>query len=125
MPKKILVVDDSETMRIDVREALESEGYDVVEAVNGLDGVQVAQSHPDLALIMTDLNMPDMDGITMVQEIRKFPLYNLIPVFMLTTETSPDLKARGKEAGVICWIVKPFNSDKVMPIVRKILSVSQ
>jgi two-component system, chemotaxis family, chemotaxis protein CheY len=87
--------------------------------VNGLD---VLSKNSDVALIICDVNMPNMDGITMCQKVHENPQTNKIPIFMLTTEASPEMKAKGKEAGVIAWITKPFVPDKLLAAINKVTS---
>ena len=120
----ILVVDDSDVVRIEVSSALTGSGHNVLEAVNGLEGLKVASSSAAIDLVITDLNMPEMDGIKMVTEIRKLPARAAVPVFMLTTEASQELRAAGKAAGVMVWIVKPFKADKVLPAITKVLAMA-
>jgi two-component system chemotaxis response regulator CheY len=120
---KILIVDDSDILRIELRETLESAGHQVVEGVNGVDGLEKATSLRDIDLLISDVNMPEMDGITMCRCIRALPHQASLPMFMLTTEASSDLKASGKEAGVMLWIVKPFNRVKVIEVVAKVLQM--
>jgi two-component system chemotaxis response regulator CheY len=122
MPK-ILIVDDSDILRIELREALESGGYAVVEGVNGVDGLSKAKENPDISLVISDVNMPEMDGITMCGTLHRDPVFSALPLFVLTTEASADLKAKGKDAGVLLWIVKPFNKDKVLGVVGKVLAL--
>jgi two-component system chemotaxis response regulator CheY len=118
---KILIVDDSDTLRIQLRKALEEGGYDVIEAEDGVKGLARATENNDLKLIISDYNMPEMDGVTMCRKIRELPGFDQIPMFMLTTEASPELKALGKEAGVKAWIVKPFVAEKVIGVTKKVL----
>ncbi|MBF0440560.1 MAG: response regulator [Oligoflexales bacterium] len=121
MAHKILIVDDSDTLRIQLRKALEGAGYEVIEGKDGNEGLNKAQENVDVKLIITDYNMPEMDGITMCRKIREVPALNPVPIFMLTTEASPELKTLGKEAGVKAWIVKPFVADKVIGVINKVL----
>jgi len=121
---KILVVDDSDAVRVQVKSALESAGFTVVEGVDGLDGVAKANENKDAKLIISDVNMPRMDGLTMVIRLREIPEFKETPVFMLTTETDPNMKDKGKAAGVRAWMVKPFNSEKMILGVKKILGMS-
>ncbi len=119
---KILIVDDSETLRVQLREALEDAGYEVVEGIDGADGLQVATAHSDVKLIITDFNMPKMDGITMVSKVRALPAYGKVPILMLTTEATPEVKGAGKAVGILAWIVKPMAPAKVIAAIEKILS---
>ena len=119
---KIMIVDDSETLRLHLREALEGAGYQVLEAGDGAEGLRLAQSHADLNLVITDYNMPLMDGLTMVSRMREIEAYSKLPVFMLTTEATADIKAAGKAVGIVAWIVKPLVPAKVLPVIAKILA---
>jgi two-component system chemotaxis response regulator CheY len=119
---KVMIVDDSETLRNSLLKLLTGAGLEVVEAADGAKGVALWGVHgEDVALIMTDYNMPEMDGITMVKKIRGLPKGAEVAVFMLTTESSPDLKASGKEVGVKAWLTKPFNDEKLLMAVKKVL----
>jgi len=107
---QILVVDDSMTVRNEVSGFLSSNNIDVITAVDGKDGLSKIQSHSELKLVICDVNMPNMDGLTMVEKVRN-ELKSQVNVIMLTTESDPVLKQRGKAAGVKGWIVKPFNGS--------------
>jgi two-component system, chemotaxis family, chemotaxis protein CheY len=116
-----LVVDDSETLRIALTGLLEEGGLKVLQAENGAQGVEVWQAeNANINLVITDYNMPEMDGITMVRKIRSLPNGADVLVFMLTTESSPDLKTLGKEVGVKAWITKPYNGEKVLLAIKKL-----
>lgn len=119
---KILIVDDSETLRIQLREALEDAGHTVVEGVDGADGLKVAAQNTDLSMIITDFNMPQMDGVTMAAKLRELSAFQKTPILMLTTEATPDIKAAGKSAGILAWILKPLVPAKVMPAIEKVLA---
>ena len=121
---KILIVDDSETLRIQLREALENSGHDVIEGVDGVDGLKKANENKDVNLIITDFNMPQMDGVTMASKVREIPEFSKVPMLMLTTEATPDIKAAGKQAGILAWIVKPLVSEKLIPAIEKVLARS-
>ena len=118
---KILIVDDSDTLRMQLRDILESEGHIVVEGVHGADGLAKAHENLDINLLISDYNMPEMDGVVMCKKVREIDAFKTIPMFMLTTESTSELKALGKEAGVMAWIVKPFNEDKLKAVVQKVL----
>ena len=119
----VLIVDDSETVRTQLRNDLVSEGYGTFEACDGFDGLKVLATHgQEIDLIFCDINMPEMDGLTMCKELHKNPVLKTIPIFMLTTQTSPEMKAEGKKSGVIAWIVKPYEKSKVMGGGAKILA---
>ncbi len=119
---KFLVVDDSDVLRSEVCAALLEAGHEVVEAENGALGLAQAEAHDDLAIVITDLNMPVMDGITMSARIHTLDRYKNVPVFMLTTESSQDLKIAGKEAGVMVWMVKPLKKDFLLKAVTTVLA---
>ncbi len=119
---KIMVVDDSEVIRFQLKEDLTREGHEVVEAHDGLHGLGVLKETPDIALIICDVNMPEMDGITMCENISKDSQHNHIPIVMLTTQSSPDLKAKGKSFGVIAWVTKPYKTATLIGGINKILS---
>jgi len=118
---KIQVIDDSETLRTQLRQTLEKDGHEVVEAMDGMHALEVLQSTKDVKLIICDLNMPRMDGMTLCEKLHQDPDLSKIPIFILTTEVSPDLKARAKDLGVRAWIIKPFAPDKVLTAVTYIL----
>ncbi|MFP6560913.1 response regulator [Paraburkholderia sp. B3] len=117
---KILVVDDSSTVRDEVAGFLRKNGLDVDTAIDGKDGLAKLRTSPGTRLVISDVNMPNMDGLTMVEKIRG-ELANLsVNVIMLTTESSPAMKERGKAAGVKGWIVKPFKGEAVLETFRKL-----
>jgi len=119
----ILIVDDSETVRAQLKADLVNEGYIVFEAENGLEGIKMMEGNTqNIALIFCDVNMPEMDGLTMCRELHKDPELIHIPIFMLTTQTSALMKTQGKEAGVIAWIIKPYEKKKVLGGVARVLS---
>ena len=122
---KILIVDDSDVLRLELRDVLTAGGHDVLEGVDGVDGAEKAAAHPDIHLIITDLNMPQLDGISMCKRIRENAALRRVPIFMLTTESSTELKIAGKEAGVLVWIVKPFDGGKVLAAITKVLSMAK
>ena len=117
----ILVVDDSETLRGQIRNILEAGGFNALEAGNGLEGIAKLKANKEILLILCDVNMPQMDGITMCQTVHKDEAINRIPIIMLTTEASADLKKSGKEAGVVAWMTKPVNGEKLIATVTKVL----
>jgi two-component system, chemotaxis family, chemotaxis protein CheY len=116
----ILVVDDSQTMRDNVKELLLKEGFDVVEAESGEQGLEMMGLHK-VSLIISDLNMPGMDGLTMCSHIKQQG-YN-VPIFMLTTQANPELKVKAKEYGVLAWMVKPYKSETLIGGIRKVLAM--
>ena len=116
----ILTVDDSASVRQMVRLTLAAEGHQVHEAADGAQGLARAKA-TQMHLVITDLNMPVMDGLTFIQELRKLPAYKGVPVLFLTTESDPDMKRRAREAGATGWIVKPFQREQLMAVVKKVL----
>jgi len=116
----ILAVDDSSSMRQMVAFTLKGAGYQVVEAADGQEALNKAKSQ-SFDLIITDVNMPIMDGITFIKNLRGEANYKFTPMLMLTTESSADKKAAGKAAGATGWIVKPFNPDQLLNTVKKVL----
>lgn len=120
MAKTILTVDDSATMRQMIAFTLQAAGFQVVEAVDGVDALERAGAG-GFDLVITDINMPRMDGITLVQRLRALPAYRFTPILILTTEAGPEMKSRGKESGATGWIVKPFSPEKLVDVVNKVL----
>lgn len=120
MSKTILIVDDSSSLRNVVKIALSEAGYDVIEGGDGTEGIKALDGRK-VHLIISDVNMPNMDGITMVKEIKKMGTYQFTPIIMLTTEAGDDLKSQGKEAGVKAWVVKPFKPDQILNAVSKLI----
>jgi len=120
MAKIILAVDDSASIRQMVAFTLKSSGYEVVEAVDGMDGLEKAKSK-SVNLILTDQNMPRMDGLTLIKNLRGMPQYKSVPILMLTTESSDTMKAQGKAAGATGWLVKPFDPQKLIEVVKKVI----
>jgi two-component system chemotaxis response regulator CheY len=120
MSRTILTVDDSASIRQMVKLTLKSGGYEVVEAVDGNDGLaQARRLRADM--VITDLNMPGMNGLALIREIRKLPTYTGVPILFLTTESAAELKAEAKAAGATGWIVKPFQQEQLLGAVRKVL----
>lgn len=116
----ILAVDDSASMREMVSFTLKSAGFDVTEAEDGVDALSKANGS-SFNLVLADVNMPNMDGITLIKELRSLPSYKFTPMLMLTTEAGADKKAEGKAAGATGWIVKPFNPDQLVATIKKVL----
>jgi two-component system, chemotaxis family, chemotaxis protein CheY len=116
----ILAVDDSASMRKMVTFTLKGAGYDVEEAVDGVDALTKAQSRK-FDCVVTDVNMPNKDGITLIRDLRALPDYKYIPMLMLTTESSDEKKQAGKAAGATGWIVKPFDPDQLLKTLKKVL----
>jgi len=116
----ILSVDDSSTMRQMITFTLKGAGFDVLEAGDGLEALEVAKGKK-LSLVITDVNMPRMDGITLVQRLRTLPEFKFTPILVLTTESDASMKQKGKDAGATGWIVKPFSPEKLLDVVNKVI----
>jgi two-component system chemotaxis response regulator CheY len=116
----ILAVDDSASMRQMVRFTLESAGYKVVQAIDGVEALDYAKRSA-VDLVLTDVNMPRMDGITLVRELRGLSTYKFTPMLVLTTESGQDTKQRGKQAGATGWIVKPFSPEQLLSTIARVL----
>jgi len=116
----ILAVDDSASMRQMVAFTLKQAGYDVVEAEDGQKALNAAKGKA-FNLVISDVNMPVMDGIQLIKELRTLPNYKFTPILMLTTESGADKKMAGKQAGATGWIVKPFNPDQLLSTVKRVL----
>jgi len=111
---KILVVDDNEIFIEQIRVTLEGAGHEVLKANDGINGLEVLRANLEVELILLDVNMPNMDGLTMSKEIHKDDKINKIPIFMLTTESNPEMKKMGKELGVRAWVRKPYEEKKLL-----------
>lgn len=120
MSKIIMTADDSPSMREMVAFTLRGAGYDVVEAVDGKDALGKLSGAP-VNMLITDLNMPNMDGIELIRQVRALPQYKYVPIIMLTTESQDDKKQAGKAAGASGWIVKPFRGEQLVAVARKFL----
>ena len=120
MSNVILAVDDSPSMRQMVGQTLRAAGYDVIEAADGVEALEVAKERV-VDVVITDVNMPNMDGITLVTRLRALPSYRLVPLLLLTTESAPERKAEGKQAGATGWMVKPFNPDQLLATLARVL----
>ena len=121
MPLTILVADDSRTVRTMVRGALEADNYYLVEVPDGRAALDAASSM-EADLVITDVNMPEMDGITLMKELRARPAYRFTPILVLTTESGDDMKQRGREAGATGWLVKPFDAARLRQTVSQVLA---
>jgi two-component system chemotaxis response regulator CheY len=119
MAKKILAVDDSKTMRDMVTFTLRKAGFDVMEAIDGQKALD-AMTGSKFDLIITDINMPVMDGITLIKNVRTGSSHRAVPILILTTESDDAKKAAGKSAGATGWLVKPFNPDKLVELVNRV-----
>jgi two-component system chemotaxis response regulator CheY len=117
---KILAVDDSASMRQMVSFTLKGAGHDVIEASDGVEALKLAQGQ-SVDLVLSDVNMPNMDGLTLCKNLRQLGAYKFTPILMLTTESTGDKKMEGKSAGATGWIVKPFNPDQLLTTIKKVL----
>ena len=116
----ILTVDDSSTMRQMITFTLKGANFEVIEAGDGVEALEVAPGKK-LALIITDVNMPRMDGLTLVQRLRALPEFKFTPILVLTTESDASMKQKGRDAGATGWIVKPFSPEKLLDVVNKVI----
>jgi len=121
MAKTILVVDDSASLRQVVAIALKGAGYDVLEACDGKDALGKLNG-AKIHLVISDVNMPNMDGVTFLTEMKKLPDYKFTPVIMLTTEAGEAMKQKGKEAGAKAWVVKPFKPEQMLDAVSRLVA---
>jgi two-component system chemotaxis response regulator CheY len=120
MKKTIMTVDDSASVRQMVSFTLRSAGYEVIEAIDGKDALGKINGR-ELHLVITDLNMPNLDGINLIRALRSSPACKFIPIVMLTTESQAEKKQEGKAAGATGWIVKPFKPEQLIAVVKKVL----
>ena len=118
---KILAVDDSAAMRQMVGATLSSAGHEVEQAADGQEALQIAE-RKTFDLVITDVNMPVMNGLDLVRRLRALPSYRGVPLLVLTTESSTERKLEGKEAGATGWLVKPFNPDRLLSTIARVLS---
>jgi two-component system, chemotaxis family, chemotaxis protein CheY len=118
--KRIMTVDDSASMRQMVAFTLERAGFEVVVAVDGKDALAKLDGS-EIHLFLTDLNMPNMDGIELTRQLRSLPAYKFVPIVLLTTESTAEKKQEGKAAGATGWIVKPFEPEKLLAVVNKVM----
>ena len=121
MSKTILIVDDSASLRQVVKLALSGAGYEVIEACDGVDALGKLDGRK-IHLIISDVNMPNMDGITLVKEVKLKPEYKFTPIIMLTTESQEEKKAQGQAAGARAWVVKPFQPAQMLAAVSKLIA---
>ncbi|MBI5639101.1 MAG: response regulator [Nitrospirae bacterium] len=120
MAKMIMTADDSASIRQMVSFTLKGAGYDVIEAIDGKDALAKIGGAP-VNMLITDLNMPNLDGIGLIREVRALPAYKFIPIIMLTTESQETKKQEGKSAGATGWIVKPFKPEQLLAVIKKVL----
>jgi two-component system, chemotaxis family, chemotaxis protein CheY len=120
MSKTIITVDDAATMRKMISFTLKGAGHEVLEAADGVEALKTLQTRA-VDMVITDVNMPNMDGITLTRSLRALPQFARTPIVLLTTESAPEKKAEGKAAGATGWIVKPFQQDQLLAVVAKVL----
>ena len=120
MSKNILAVDDSGTVLMAISIVLEANGYNVVTAKDGIEALERLQKDDKYNVVITDVNMPRMDGVTLTGEIRKLDGYNFTPIIILTTESQLNMKEEGKKAGATGWIVKPVKGDQLLNLMKKV-----
>jgi two-component system, chemotaxis family, chemotaxis protein CheY len=118
--KKILIIDDSATIRQQVKNALAGAGFEIVEAADGIEGLEVITAHADLAAVLCDVNMPRMGGLQMLELVKANGRLANLPVVMLTTEGQPKLVQQAKAVGAKAWIVKPFKAEQLIATMRKL-----
>lgn len=118
---RILAVDDSASMRQMVAFTLKGAGHEVFEASDGVEALKVVGAQHRFDLVISDINMPNMDGIALIKQLRTMPNFKFTPILMLTTESGSDKKGEGKAAGATGWIVKPFNPDQLLATIGKVL----
>ena len=120
MMSKIMIVDDSRTVRESLKFFLKEGGYEVLEGADGKEALSMLQN-TSVDLVITDVNMPNMDGLTLIGELRKSSNHKFTPILVLTTESQQSIMQKGKELGATGWIVKPFDSEKVLAVIKKVL----
>ncbi|MBI5101000.1 MAG: response regulator [Nitrospirae bacterium] len=120
MTKTIMSVDDSASVRLMINFTLKQLGYEIIEAANGKEALKKLAGRR-IDMLITDVNMPELDGISLVRKVREDPLYKLIPIIILTTESQTEKKHEGKAAGATGWMVKPFTPDQLTAVVKKVL----
>jgi two-component system, chemotaxis family, chemotaxis protein CheY len=118
--KTIMTIDDSASLRQMVTLVLRGAGHDVIEAVDGMDALSKLAGR-EVHLFLTDINMPNMDGLELTRRLRAMPQFKFVPIILLTTESHPEKKQEGKAAGATAWIVKPFTPDQLLAVVKKVL----
>jgi two-component system, chemotaxis family, chemotaxis protein CheY len=120
MARLILTVDDSESIRLMMKLTLTAEGYEVVQAADGVEALEVARERV-ADLVLTDINMPRMDGLALIKELRAMPEYKTVPMLILTTESGQERKQMGKANGATGWLVKPFNDRQLLATINRVL----
>ncbi|MDQ7032002.1 MAG: response regulator [Desulfonauticus sp.] len=119
--KRVFLVDDSSTILMSMETILKKAGFAVDKATNGKEALDKLKNGPKPNLIITDLNMPQMDGITLIKELRKLPGYKFLPILILTTESEQSKKMEGKKAGATGWLVKPVKPNDLLAVVKKLV----
>jgi two-component system chemotaxis response regulator CheY len=122
MKKNILIIDDSESIREVIASGLEMSGYNVIKGINGADGLTLLKENENISLVITDLNMPIMDGISFLKEVRSDENYKYLPIIILTTESQESKKQEARIAGATGWIIKPFSREKLIAVIKKIIN---
>ena len=120
MARLILTADDSPSIRLLMKLTLTAEGYEVMQATDGVEALEIARHH-EAALVLTDINMPRMDGLALIRELRLLPSYKCVPMLVLTTESGEARKLLGKEAGATGWLIKPFNAQQLMATIARVM----
>jgi two-component system chemotaxis response regulator CheY len=120
MARLILTVDDSESIRLMMKLTLTAEGYEVVQAADGIEALEVARERV-ADLVLTDINMPRMDGLALIKELRALPEYKTVPMLILTTESGQERKQMGKANGATGWLLKPFNDRQLLATISRVL----
>ena len=118
--KTIMTVDDSASVRIMVKFTLSELGFEIVEAIDGNDALEKLEE-TQIDMLITDVNMPGLDGISLIRKVRENPSYRFVPIIVLTTEYHSDKKQEGKTAGATGWIVKPFRPDQLIAVIKKVM----
>lgn len=121
MPKNILIVDDSGTVSQQVSMALKQAGFDTVQATDGREGLAAIDTDRSIAMVICDVNMPNMNGLEMVEAAKQKPEDKALPIIMLTTEGQPDMIRRAKEAGAVGWMVKPFDANQLVATAKHLI----
>jgi len=120
MSKKILIVDDSESIREVLTHSLQNAGYEVLQASDGVNALKVFQEQP-VDLLLTDYHMPNMNGLELIGKVREIEEYRFIPILVLTTENQLNIIKEAKAAGATGWLLKPFNTEKLLMTLRKVI----
>jgi two-component system chemotaxis response regulator CheY len=120
--KKVLVVDDSASVRQQVGLALKQVGYEVIDGVDGVDGVEKVRKDASIGMVICDINMPRLNGLDMLEQVKSDAKFAKLPIVMLTSEDSPALVERAKKAGAKGWIIKPFRADLLVATVKKLMA---